>query len=129
MPLRTIINLMSTKLDWTENKVVTDEESNVQSHDDNQKNLTEETQKIDVCKFYKNWKCRFGKTGKKPDWQGKVCLFSHPQTYKRFEMYGEMYDQFFFEFSDWYFVEIFLQADKSHHLKGIQIQPNKCIIS
>ena len=45
---------MSTKLDWTENKVVTDEESNVQSHDDNQKNLTEETQKIDVCKFYKN---------------------------------------------------------------------------
>ena len=79
---------MSTKLDWTENRVVTDEESNVQSPDDNQENHTEETQKKDVCKFYKNGKCRFGKSGKKPDQQGKVCSFSHPQTCKTFEIYG-----------------------------------------
>ena len=70
---RKIINLMSTKLDWNENKVVSDEDLNVQSNDDNQEILTEEALKTEICKFYKNGKCRFGKTGKKPDQQGKVC--------------------------------------------------------
>ena len=48
--------------------------------------VTKNSEKI--CKFYRSGKCKHGKSGKKPDQNGKTCDFSHPQTYKKFELFG-----------------------------------------
>ena len=40
-----------------------------------------------ICKFYSLGKCKFGRTGKTPDKNGKTCEFSHPITCKMFKLF------------------------------------------
>ena len=42
----------------------------------------------EICRFYRAGKCVHGKSGKTPDNTGKICAFSHPQTCRKFELYG-----------------------------------------
>ena len=41
-----------------------------------------------VFMFYRSGNCRYGRTGKKPDQNGKTCEFTHPPTCKKFELFG-----------------------------------------
>ena len=52
----------------------------------NVKNVIKNSEKI--CKFYKSGNCQDGKTGKKPDHNGKTCDFNHPPTCRKFELFG-----------------------------------------
>ena len=42
----------------------------------------------EICKFYRAGKCNHGTSGKTSDKTGKICAYSHPQTCKKFELYG-----------------------------------------
>ena len=37
----------------------------------------------------KRGKCKYGRSGKKPDQQGKICSYSHPPVCKKHEMFGK----------------------------------------
>ena len=41
-----------------------------------------------TCKFYKTGNCKYGKSGKTKDQNGKSCEFNHPPTCKKFELFG-----------------------------------------
>ena len=81
-----MIELMSKELDWSEAKVTTVVESKPESQGNS---ITEEEQKKQVCKFLKIGKCQYGKSGKRPDQQGKICSYSHPQVCKNHEIQGK----------------------------------------
>ena len=87
-----IIDLMSQELNWRESEEISVQEPKKETQDDNQddnqENFSEDQQKKEVCRFFKNGQCRHGKNGKKPNQLGKVCSFSHPPTCKKFLDFG-----------------------------------------
>ena len=90
-----IIKLLCSKLEWTEdleeNKKTNTEVKDDSSENENktQVNVQDENKKTQQnCKFYMVGKCQFGKNGKKPNKDGKICAFSHLPTCKKFENYS-----------------------------------------
>ena len=91
--LANIIKILCNKLGWIE-----ESEDKKESENDTTKATKEETEHSDVsnvtknsekvCKFYRGGNCKHGKSGKKPDQNGDTCRFSHPQTCKKFELFG-----------------------------------------
>ena len=52
----------------------------------NAQNVTQNSQEI--CKFYRVGKCIHGKSVKTPEKTGKICAYNHPQTCRKFELFG-----------------------------------------
>ena len=55
---------MSQELNWKESEEISVEEPNKakdDNQDDNQENFSEDQQKKEVCRFFKNGQCRHGK--------------------------------------------------------------------
>ena len=86
---RKIICHLSKELDWIENDTTTEENTKVQEVQNSSESVTEGQKRKETCKFYKNGKCQYGRSGKKPDQQGKICSYSHPPVCKRHEMFGK----------------------------------------
>ena len=85
---RKIICHLSKELDWIENDTTTEEKTKVEEQNSSQ-SVTEGQKRKETCKFYKNGKCQYGRSGKKPDQQGKICSYSHPPVCKKHEMFGK----------------------------------------
>ena len=96
---------MSQELNWRENEEISVEEPKKETQDEeqeikNKESTTEQNEENDndsknaqnvtkeICKYYKNGKCHYGKSGKKMDKRGKICAFSHPITCKKFDNFG-----------------------------------------
>ena len=85
---RKIIELMSKELNWSE-QITTTVEPKTENQEVNSEIATETQQKKVVCKFLKSGNCVHGRSGKKPDQQGKVCSYSHLPICKKHEMQGK----------------------------------------
>ena len=97
--LANIIKILCNKLKWIEepedpqnfeNEVKTDAKVEIKETDDeNQSNVKHEVKNPEKnCKFYKRGKCKHGRSGKNKDQNGKSCDFMHPQTCKKFDLFG-----------------------------------------
>ena len=98
--LANIIKFLCIKLKWNEEPVDMKSLENKTKNSDDSTQAGEEIEKINtnvslvmkhseiICNFYKRGKCKYGKSGRTKDQNGKVCEFSHPPTCKRFELYG-----------------------------------------
>ena len=97
--LANIIKILCNKLKWIEepedlqnceNEVKTDAKRDIKKTDEeNHSNVKHEEKNSEkVCKFYKTGKCKYGRSGRNKDQNGKSCDFMHPQTCKKFELFG-----------------------------------------
>ena len=96
--LSNIIKLLCVKLRWNEEPLeVKNEETNdsgeytekneeVEKNSSHVSNVMKNSEKL--CRFYKRGQCKYGKSGKTKDQNGKICVFSHPPTCKKFELFG-----------------------------------------
>ena len=84
-----IIELMSEELKWIKPKVTTVIEPKLENQDEISENSTEVQQSKEVFKFLKSGNCKHGRSGKKPDQQGKICSYKHPPVCKKHEMEGK----------------------------------------
>ena len=83
-----IIKVLCSKLDWTEEQEeqeeIKTEEPAQEQNEENKEVKTNAKSAIrnseQICKFYKNGNCHYGRSGKKIDKQGRMCSFSHPIT-------------------------------------------------
>ena len=97
--LYNIIKVLCAHLNWDEEEFkepMTKDEISDNSKSENQDNKSSlssaqpvEKDSHDVCKFYKNIKCRYGKSGRNIDANGKVCAYRHPQICKKFQDFGD----------------------------------------
>ena len=51
--------------------------------------VTEEQKKKETCRFFQHGHYQYGKSGKRPDQNGKVFSFSHPKVCRKHEMFGK----------------------------------------
>ena len=42
----------------------------------------------EICRFYCQGKCKYGRSGKSTDESGRICNFSHPKICMKFQNYG-----------------------------------------
>ena len=83
-----IVKVLCSQLQWTEEhdeQEIKTEESLGEKNDENREVVKDSQQN---CRFYKCGKCKFGRSGNKPDKSGKTCAFKHPLICKKQEMYG-----------------------------------------
>ena len=82
---RKLIKYLSTELNWKEedesNEVVEETKTEIEN---SSADVEEEQPKREICKDQE-----YGRTGKKPDQQGKICQYSHPQVCKNHENLGK----------------------------------------
>ena len=85
---RKVICLLSKELEWNEDETIREEEIKPEVKNCSE-DVTEEQKKKETCKFLQNGNCHFGRSGKRPDQNGKVCAFSHPKVCRKHEMFGK----------------------------------------
>ena len=75
-------------MEWNEDETIREEEIKPEVKNCSE-DVTEEQKKKETCKFLQNGNCHFGRSGKRPDQNGKVCAFSHPKVCRKHEMFGK----------------------------------------
>ena len=96
-----LIKVLCSQLEWTEESEeefqteneVTETSSGDKNEEKVSKIIPSNAQSVtknsqEICRFYRAGKCVHGKSGKTPDKTGKICAFSHPQTCRKFELFG-----------------------------------------
>ena len=83
---RKMINLLSQELNWSEDETISEEEK---KEENSSEEVEEDQPKKEICKFLKCGTCYHGRSGKKPDQNGKTCSFNHPPVCKNHELFGK----------------------------------------
>ena len=83
-----VLSFLSKELDWCKDYTILEEDTKTEIKNSSQ-DVLEEQKKKETCKFFQSGNCQYGKSGKRPDQQGKVCAFNHPKVCRNHERFGK----------------------------------------
>ena len=89
---RKIIDLLSKELNWSVSEIIKEEETISEVQNNDSESMRKDQKEKETCKFFRTGKCQHGRSGKKPDQQGKICSYIHPPVCKKHEKFGKCMD-------------------------------------